>query len=435
MSDTIQLALPSNAPAFLSRLRAGRFTSPSGVESSFLFDDLSRTRGKKTSQHDIADSDVSILQDLGSALQSFSMSVYFVGDNCDIDADKFYASLFERYTPDKPGVLNHPRWGDINVLPFGSPEQTESFTSAAGVSRIAVEFRETASISTVQSSVLSAGEIEDTASIAKENALTRAKSIATIGAKAYSKFRAIVKNKVFMIKSAIDSVVTLSDDIRAEVEAINQGILDALTVGATPAIVLGQVNAMIETVASIPQDTADLANAILNMTNDVIASFGDDITNATTSEDVKNAGYTYQSIATACVSGYVSSAIAIDYTTRDQAGSSIDNLVDIAASYSAGMNTAANRISGDVTKSFSPDSDIERGVYDAIRDAIGLLLSRAFSLKSRRLYVIDHPSDPLTETWTHYGTMDDLEFFCATNKIIGNEFIELPAGRTLVFYE
>jgi prophage DNA circulation protein len=432
---TITLQNQSDSPAFLSRLRTGRYTSPNGTESVFLFDELTRTRGKKSSSHEIADSNTTILQDLGSSLHVFSLEVFFVGANCDLEADKFYESLFERYTPDTPGVLNHPRWGDRNVIPFGDPSQTERYTSEAGVSRISVEFRETVSAKAFKTSALSSADVSESAKQAKETALSRAVDIAQSGAKAYNKFRAVVKSKVAIIKRAIDNVTGLTDDIRAEVDAIHQGILDALTLAATPAVILGQVDAMIETVASIPQDTANLATAIFDMTTDVIDSFGVDLASAKTSEDVQNIGATYQSIATSCVAYSGVSSLAIDYNTRDQVGASIDSLVDLHDQYTAQTAAFASVSASKVSGVFIPDTDIERIIHGIVFDSSAILLSRAFSLKSRRLYTLSHPSDPMTETWTHYGTMDDLEFFCATNKIIGNEFIELPAGRTLVFYE
>lgn len=439
MSDeniyTTVLLNQDDSPAFLSRLRAGRYTSPNGTVSVFLFDELTRTRGKKSSSHEIADSNTTILQDLGSSLHVFSLEVYFVGQNCDIEADAFYDSLFERYTPDAPGVLNHPRWGDRNVIPFGDPSQTERYTSEAGVSRITVEFRETASVKASKTAALSAGQLDEAKTTVNESALDRAKRIATTGAKAYSKFKGVVKKKVAIIKKAADSVTTLTDDVRSEVEAINQGILDALNVAATPAVVLSQVSNMVRTIASIPQNTTDLANQIVNMTQDVISSFGKDLSSAHTSEDVQNLGLTYQAIGSACLSASSDGAVNVDYGTRDQVGAIIDSLTDTSAQYNATMSDMADRIEGNIIKSFDPDSDIDSMTNGFMYDTVALLLSRAFTLKSRRLYTLSHNSDPMLETWTHYGTMDYLDFFCATNKIVMNEFIELPAGRTLVFYE
>jgi len=434
-SDIIRVSFPGKTPAFLSRLRAGRFTSPSGVESVFLFDELARTRGKKSSAHEIADSDITIAQDLGSTLHVFSLDVYFVGESCDKAADSFYDSLFERYTPDAPGVLNHPRWGDRNVIPFGSPSQTERYTSEGGISRISVELRETARVSTQKSSGSSAAAIGKKKTSAITRSVERGKRIAASGAKQYSKFRGIVKDKIGMIKDAANSIIGITADIRAEVEAIDQGIRDALTIAAAPAIILSQVSSMVRTLAGIPEATADLAGQIIDMTADVIDSFGKDTANANTSLDVKNLGLTYQAIATSCLAAASDIALNVEYTAREQIGATIDSISDATESYNIIMSDIAQKIEGNIITSFDPDTDIDTETNGFVSDTAALLLSRSFDLKSRRLYTLAYPSDPLTETWTRYGDMGMLEFFCSTNKITMNEFIELPAGRTIAVYE
>jgi hypothetical protein len=45
-----------------------------------------------------------------------------------------------------------------------------------------------------------------------------------------------------------------------------------------------------------------------------------------------------------------------------------------------------------------------------------------------------YPTDAMTETWTHYGDLTELGFYCGTNKITDSEFVEIPAGRELVVY-
>ena len=193
---------------------------------------------------------------------------------------------------------------------------------------------------------------------------------------------------------------------------------------------------MIETVMSIPQDTVDLANQIAKMTREVIESFGDDSQSAHTSEDVINTGLTYQAIASACLSGSAVSATSVKYKTRDQVGAVIDSLASIAADYSATMSAMSDRIEGNILKSFDPDADLDRIMHGIVRDTTALLLDRSFSLKSRRVYILSHPSDVLTECWTRYGSLDAdvLDFFCDTNKIVRNDFIELAPGREIVEY-
>lgn len=434
-ADVINISFPGKTPAFLSRLRAGRFTSPSGVESVFLFDELSRTRGKKSSSHEIADSDTTILQDLGSTLHVFSLDVYFVGESSDKLADTFYDSLFERYTPDAPGVLNHPRWGDRNVIPFGSPQQTERYTTEGGVSRITVEFRETSRVTAQKSPVSSSAGIGKKKQSAITKAIERGRRIAASSAKQYAKFRGIVKDKIATIKDAANSIIGVTADIRAEVEAIDQGIRDALTIGAAPAIILSQVSNMVRTLASIPSASADLAGQIIDMTDEIIDSFGKDISSTGTSLDVQNLGLTYQAIGTACLAAASDISLNASYTAREQVGESIDALVAVAENYNAIMTQAAQRVEGNIIKSFDPDTDIDTETNGFTLDTVALLLDRSFSLKSRRLYTLTHPSDPLTETWTRYGDMNMLDFFCETNKVTMNEFIELPAGRVIAVYE
>jgi hypothetical protein len=145
---------------------------------------------------------------------------------------------------------------------------------------------------------------------------------------------------------------------------------------------------------------------------------------------------TYQAIASACLSGSAISATAVGYKTRDQVGAIVDSLADLADEYSATMSTMSDRIEGNILKSFDPDADLDRIMHGIVRDTTALLLDRSFALKSRRVYVLGHPSDVLTECWTRYGSLDadTLDFFCDTNKVGRNDFIEFAPGREIVEY-
>ena len=263
MSDvlTAPYIQDGNVPDFLTRLRQGQFTSPSGVSSLFLFDELTRTRGKRGAAHDVVDSDTTVLQDLGSGLQIFTMSVYFVGPLCDKFADLFYNSLFERYTPDAPGILNHPRWGDVPVIPFGDPEQNESFVSGAGVSRVSVVFRETASLSSPQTSALSTSTVAANTKAVNQSALERASKMVTNTKASYAKFKNSITKKIKTVTDAIDDVSDLVSDIGDEVESITQDIYSALDEAATPVVIMAQISELVQTVASVPQTVTGIVNA------------------------------------------------------------------------------------------------------------------------------------------------------------------------------
>jgi len=440
MSDVLSLALPagdsSSVPAFASRLRPGRFTSPSGVESLFLFDSLSRSRAKKTAVHEVVDSDETILQDMGSGLHVFSMEIYFVGENCDQEADAFYASLYERYTPDAPGILNHPRWGDVAVIPFGSPEQNESFVdSGVGVARVTVEFRETKSQAFATGSKLSASGIADATKKIDANALERAQKMVAESKVAYAKFKASIRRKTSIVTGFVDGVSDLIGDVREEVDSLTSDLYSALDEGAMPVVILSQLGQIIQTIAAVPQTTTDIVMGYYGMAVDIIDSYGSDVANASTNEEKTNLAISYQYMGAVSTAAVALSAVNVTYETRDDVAGVLDSMTDAYGKYLAQMAAISSSLSNDITTLFVPDHDVGSDLYGAIYNAQALLLDRAFSLASRRTYRLRAPSDPLTETWTHYGDLGRLDFFCRTNRIVGTEFIEIPAGRELVWYE
>ena len=130
---------------------------------TFISSDTRLLRGKKTSAHEVSDADTTIIQDSGTTLLVFPLEVYFVGENGDQLSDIFFKSLTEeRYTPDQPGILNHPRWGDVPVIPFDAVEQVESYTSGSGIFRVTVTLRETKTVSRSTASKLSPSGLDTT---------------------------------------------------------------------------------------------------------------------------------------------------------------------------------------------------------------------------------------------------------------------------------
>lgn len=440
MSDAI-LTLPINntnndgsaSPAFFSRLRPGRFTSPAGVQSSFLYDNLSRSRGKKTSAHEVSDADTTIIQDSGTTLLVFPLEVYFVGENGDQEADKFFKSLTEeRYTPDKPGILNHPRWGDIPVIPFDAVEQVESYTSGSGIFRVTVTLRETKTVSRSTASKLSPSGLDAASRVVNENAIEQAEKMVTTAKAKYAKAKSVVTKKVKIITGVADDLTGLADDVRREVDAAKAGILELINVSAAIPQIIGAASDIVRTITSIPQDSADLFSQIVDMTNDVLNDFGEDISNASTPTDSANVAYILQGIGTACVLGVANAGIMIDHETRETVGKSIDDISGAYSDYLVVLQSAGNR---DGSK-FAVDHDTLSGLHGVAHDTITYLTNASFDLKLKRTYTLTAPSDPVTLCWKYYRDIshDTLDFFARTNKLGNYDFIELPAGREVAIY-
>jgi len=440
MSDAV-LKLPIDntnndgfaSPAFFSRLRPGRFTSPAGVQSSFLYDNLSRSRGKKTSAHEVSDADTTIIQDSGTTLLVFPLEVYFVGENGDQEADIFFKSLTEeRYTPDAPGILNHPRWGDIPVIPFDAVEQVESYTSGSGIFRVTVTLRETKTVSRSTASKLSPSGLDNKYKQVNASAIEQAERMVTTAKGKYAKAKSVVTKKVKIITGVADDLTGLADDVRREVDAAKAGILELINISAAIPQIIGAASDIVRTITSIPQDSADLFSQIVDMTNDILNDFGEDISNASTPTDSANVAYILQGIGTACVLGVANAGIMIDYETRETVGKSIDDIDGAYSDYLVVLQSAGN-VDG---SQFAIDHDTLSGLHGAAYDTITYLTNASFDLKLKRTYTLTAPSDPVTLCWKYYRDIshDTLDFFARTNKLTNYEFIEIPAGREVAIY-
>ena len=224
----------------------------------------------------------------------------------------------------------------------------------------------------------------------------------------------------------------LADDVRREVDAAKAGILELINVSAAIPQIIGAASDIVRTITSIPQDSADLFSQIVDMTNDVLNDFGEDISNASTPTDSANVAYILQGIGTACVLGVANAGIMIDYETRETVGKSIDDIDGAYSDYLAVLQSAGN-VDG---SQFAIDHDTLSGLHGAAYDTITYLTNASFDLKLKRTYTLTAPSDPVTLCWKYYRDIshDTLDFFARTNKLVNYEFIEIPAGREVAIY-
>jgi hypothetical protein len=248
----------------------------------------------------------------------------------------------------------------------------------------------------------------------------------------YAKAKSVVTKKVKIITGVADDLTGLADDVRREVDAAKAGILELINVSAAIPQIIGAASDIVRTITSIPQDSADLFSQIVDMTNDVLNDFGEDISNASTPTDSANVAYILQGIGTACVLGVANAGIMIDYETRETVGKSIDDISGAYSDYLAVLQSAGNR---DGSK-FAVDHDTLSGLHGAAYDTITYLTNASFDLKLKRTYTLTAPSDPVTLCWKYYRDIshDTLDFFARTNKLTNYEFIEIPAGREVAIY-
>ncbi len=420
-------------PAWVDRLRPGVFTSPGGVVSNFKIDIVSRIGGKKASIHEILNKDEAIPQDQGNRSTAYPIEAYFTDDNGDQEADAFFDSLRERYTADAPGVLNHPRWGDINVMPFEF-QQVETLVTGAGVFRVPVEFREIPpqqfpTPESIDQSDISADITELESTIESANA-----SIDVDKAGDYASFGAKVTEMVSVIGSSLSGVVSGVEGVQDRFNTIQADIDTALNAGTDAVIIMSQVSQLIRTPSQIFDSTLAKIQGFGTMIAGIAQGFLNVFTENSNNQEKLNFARMAESLLYFSASVTAEAGLFTDYSTREAAGDALD-LINTAFDLSEqSMSEIFQLLDGLVTTSFEPNHNTGLDSLLLIGKTNAILIDRSFDLKAKQITILSGPSDCITETWRLYKDMTQLGFFIETNNIQDTEFIEIPAGREIVAY-
>ena len=420
-------------PAWVERLRPISFVSPSGVESFPRLDLLTRVGGKKASEHEILNKDEAIPQDQGNRSIVYPVEAYFTGENGDQEADAFFKSLGEEYTVANPGILKHPQWGDIPVMPF-EYQEVHNLVGEGGVWRVPVEFHSVPSSNypTVpgvdQSEIVS--DMDDLDAIIEEANAT----IDVDDPGRYASFRAKITEVSAIIGNSLSGIASTVDDIEDEFRRVQDDINTALSVGASAVEIMSQVNVLIRLPAQIVDTTITKVTGYAEMVQDIVNSFINDFNPNSDRITSINGSVMVQSLTAMSASATAESSLFTDFETRDAAGEALD-FINLSTDASINITAVAYQaLAGDIDDTFAPDHNTGLQLELINGKTNSILIDRAFDLKAKQTFILKAASDPLELTWKHYHDLDQLGFFLRTNVIIDNEHIEIAAGREIVIY-
>lgn len=420
-------------PAWVGRLREGSFTSPSGIVSDFKVDIISRIGGKKASNHEILNKDEAIPQDQGNRSTAYPLEVYFTGENGDQAADVFYDSLRERYTVETPGLLKHPRWGDINVMPFEF-QQVEQLVTGAGVFRVPVEFREIpgARFPTpdgVDQAQIVADITELQATIEEANA-----DIDISDAGDAEAFSAKINQIVADIDAALSETVSEFEEAQDAFRLIQDGIDDALDAGESAVVIMSQVVNLIRLPSKIGAATLTKIQGYSQMIAAIAIGFLNDFSQNINVQEKLNNARTAESILFFSSSAAAEAGFFTDYATRDAAGDALDFINDAFVLVEQTMSALNQLLSGDIAIAFQPNHNTLLETTLLVGETNAVLIDRSFALKTKQTVILSGPSDPISLTWRFYKDISQLQFFIDSNNLQDNEIIELPAGKEVIAY-
>ncbi|PKL40746.1 MAG: hypothetical protein CVV44_03830 [Spirochaetae bacterium HGW-Spirochaetae-1] len=419
--------------SYLDDLRPGCFIAPeSGSEHSFKFNDLERQAGKIIAGKEVLDSDESTAQDQGNIALVFPMEIYFTGENYHEAADAFFDALGEHYTQDQSGLLQHPRWGDIDVFPV-KWTQSEKFVDGSQVAHFSVEFRKVFPTGYPVTDALT-----ESAAVAQVNEMQSASSGMTDGLKTtnpstLANLKGKLKNSISAVVGSLKAIAELSESIIADFEAVQSAINDTIDeVGGSIVDVIASIQYLIRLPGRIITDTMDKINGYRDMIDGLINGIDDP--NETVTENQINNAILLEILGGMATAALAEAAVYTEYETRPDGSAAIGIILDGYEAFIDAMESAA--VTGAIGQTYTGDHNYLSLLQDIIARITGMLLNKSFDLKAERRKVLTAPSDPITLCAELYGAVDNdtLDFFCRTNGLTGDQFVEIPAGVEVVSY-
>lgn len=411
--------------AWNDRVREAAYTSPSGSRIRFDYEDVRREFDKKTTGFDFPDADGTYVQDLGNTSRRYPLRLFFWGADYDLRAEEFENLLAERGR----GRLEHPIYGTVDVVPFGTITRRDDLKTAANQAVVEVTFWETIGLvyptrqgdpaSQVRQAVdhYNAAAAEDFADgVSVETAAQRVT------------LKNTYESLIGSVQSGLQAVADVQDDVRKQFNAINDSINQGIdTLIGQPLDLAFQTSLLIQAPGRSLASISDRLDAYGNLADSIISGNGASVNNNRPNRI--NAFKARDLTASGAVTGAIVSVVNTQFERKTSA---LQAAEDVLAEF-------------EKVNSWKDDNLVELdlidtgGAYQRLQEAValtaGFLVEISFTLKQERRIVLDRARTIIDLSAELYGSIDDrLDFLIQTNNLTGSEILELPRGREIVYY-
>jgi len=406
--------------SYNDRLRELKYTAPSGAEFIAQFSALNRTGGKKAPVSEFPGQNQGAVQDLGNITPTFPINCYISGVDYDLEADRFWEALHES----GPGTLEHPRWGNISVLPI--PEtQTEQFVDGAGRSVFQITFiraEETQfdyPTSEIDYPTQVSASVDVTATTITDSLpeeITDTKTLAGLKDNVQAGLDSVV--------AAFDQITGIADDTRQE---INQTVRD----------IENNIDTLVQAPADLMEAVVKLyrlpAAQIINIQEklegykSIFVTIFDSAVNATAQYGAIF-GVVSASNMAAISAANAEAASYGEIPTRNSASNIISDVDDLSKDIREAIEDI--EAAGDFSSSYEMSLSLE----NTITDAIGGLIDQSLNLPAERILILDKEIPAPALVHELYGNLDNLDLFMEYNNLCCDEIVLIPRGREVRYY-
>lgn len=449
--------------AWADNLKDAAYTSPSGTRLTFLYENVSREQGIRSTNFDFADADGTFVQDMGRTGRRYPLQLIMSGDNCDTDATAWEDALAER----GQGTLEHPVYGSVLVVPTGSIRRRDDLVSAANQVIIEVEFMETNALiypaptadaaaesswldelaSAAQAAGFSQGFIDSTVAELSELQAEYTSALNTVdeylspvaagiskAQKAFAQIKSSINNG---LTALVDNPLTLAyqtiqliktparivESVSARVQASTNQATNYLSGRVSSSTQAAQYSSTSSASSSTATVTRERATGRLTAYSNVIT----DVT--ATAPTTRAQLYNNDLFASSAATSLALSAVNTAFDRRKDAVAAAEQILDAMETLSEWRDAGYHSL-GEIDDGSSWQATQQVMAYVA-----GILVDNSFSLLNERQLALSSDRSIIDLCFELYGDGDlYLDQFIADNNLSGDEIIEIPRGRVVTYY-
>jgi hypothetical protein len=385
--------------------------------------------------------DGTVTQDLGLDGFGIPLTLYFAGENNDLDAWAFAQCWTER----GPWTVIHPVYGTLSLQPLSGTLKVQPVESGN------ITVVESQWIRPVQPGTLaSGGKVSGsgsagTLSSVGEIAGAINAQIDTVNASAAAAFAACPQSTIDNLFSAETQITPGITIVKAALMGINADVnriqsqinAEFLSFPGDLATIAGLAQSLIQTPALMAGSLAAQISRYASMLAGILGTLPSSL--AIPNTNTYNAVAATELLASAALSASALAVILTTPATRPDAVATLNQILAMWNSMTAsfdGFQTAfaGNSLVGQYFTAAQSYTDLSR----LIALAVQYLLSVIFDLKSEIRFTLKAERAPFEIAVSYYGQngWDDTYFdaFIASNNLTGDRILILPAGYEVVVY-
>lgn len=407
------------------RLLEAAFTPPSGQRLTFQFESVSEEFSKQTSAFNFPDADGTYVQDLGKTGRRYPLRVILSGENYDLEAAAWMDALSES----GESVLEHPVYGTKNVVSTGVVRRRDDLVTTANMAVIEVTlFETTGAVYPTPSAdpgaqvVNSVAEYNDAAAGQLESLTDLTDAVDQVSFQ--SQYTALLEQAANGLEVIADQQSNVRDQFSEIYESINRGI--SVFIG-DPLALAYQTLQLIQAPARAVSAITDRLEAYGGLLEQIATGANSVATESST--EAQNTFAARDLYASTYLTGSVLSVVNNQFDTKVEAIASAEAIL-----------TQLDTLNAWRDSNFTALDTVDTGeAYQRFLTAVGLcagfLVQISFTLKQERRLILTRNRTILDLCAELYGDTDaQLDFFINSNALTGDEILEVPRGREVVYY-